>query len=332
MITNKLAVGSLSLGQHLSHTLDHKIRVAAQTGFAGIEIVFSDLERFSQLEKLSLFDGASRIKALCDENNLSIISLAPFENYEGDQSPLTERLHRATQWIEVTRILHAPFLQVPAHYGADASGDYDVIVNEVQQLCDLASCKQPLVSIAYEPMSWSIHHSTWESALKLVESVAKDNFGLCLDTFHLLTKLWADPFVPSGKYPNANKVLQESLRRFVQECPVEKIFFIQLSDGEKFDPPFSKKHPWYLEGEAPQFTWSRHARPFPYEAEFGAYMPVADVARAWIVEKGYSGWVSMEIFDRRMRDESCRVEHSAMRCMKSWKMLNNELDAATAKI
>jgi sugar phosphate isomerase/epimerase len=147
-----------------------------------------------------------------------------------------------------------------------------------------------------------------------------------------MTKLWADPFVPSGKYPEADLVLRESLRRFLRDCPLEKIFFVQLSDGEKFEPPFSKEHPWYLDSEAPQFTWSRHAPPFPYEAELGAYMPVAEVARAWIVEKGYKGWVSMEVFDRRMRDESCLVEHSAIRGMESWKKLRGELDAALAKI
>jgi sugar phosphate isomerase/epimerase len=332
MITNKLAIGSLSLGQHPSHALDHKIRVAAQAGFAGIEIVFSEMERFSQSNKVSICEGAGRIKAICEENNLSILSLAPFENYEGDRSPLIDRLQKATQWIEVARILHAQFLQVPAHYGADAIGDEDVLISELRQLCDLASSKKPVVSVAYEPMSWSTYHSTWESSLKLVESVARDNFGLCLDTFHIITKLWADPFAPSGKYPNADHILCDSLRRSAHEFPLEKIFFVQLSDGEKFDPPFSKQHPWYLEGEAPQFTWSKHARQFPYEADLGAYMPVAEVARAWIVETGYTGWVSMEIFDRRMRNEDSQVEHAAMRGMESWKKLKHELDTTHSKI
>lgn len=332
MITNKLAIGSLSLGQHPSHALDQKIRDAAQAGFAGIEIVFSDLEKFSQSNGLSIFEGATKIKAICDESNLAILSLAPFENYEGDRSPLLDRLKKATQWIKVARTLCAPFLQVPAQYDADAIGDEDVIITELRQLCDMASSEQPVVSIAYEPMSWSTYHSTWESSLRLVDAVARENFGLCLDTFHIITKLWADPFAPSGKYPNADNILRDSLTRFVRDCPLEKIFFVQLSDGEKFDPPFSEEHPWHLEGEAPQFTWSKHARPFPYETELGAYMPVAEVARAWIVEKGYRGWVSMEIFDRRMRDKDSRVEHAAIRGMESWRKLKYELDAAKSKI
>lgn len=113
---------------------------------------------------------------------------------------------------------------------------------------------------------------------------------------------------------------------------MEKIFFVQFSDGEKFDPPFSKEHPWYLEGEAHQFTWSKHARPFPYETEPGGYMPVAEVARAWIVETGYTGWLSMEIFDRRMRDINSQVAHAAMRGLESWRKLKHELEATQAKV
>ncbi|KAJ5168260.1 3-dehydroshikimate dehydratase [Penicillium canariense] len=332
MITNKLAIGSLSLGQHPSHSLDHKIHVAAQHGYAGIEIVFSDLERYSQSNKLSVLAGAQAIKAICDERDLAILSLAPFENYEGDRSPLVDRLQKAMRWIEVARMLHAPYLQVPAHYGTDAVGDESVIISELRQLSSLGSAKQPLVSIAYEPMSWSTHHSTWESSLELVHAVDRPNFGLCLDTFHLITKVWADPFALSGKYPDADKILDDSVRRFVRDCPLDKIFFIQLSDGERFDPPFSTDHPWYVEGEAPQFTWSKHARPFPFEAHLGAYMPVAEVARAWIVEKGYTGWVSLEIFDRRMRDKTSQPEDAATRGMDSRRKLKTELDSNESKL
>ncbi|KAJ5679446.1 3-dehydroshikimate dehydratase [Penicillium macrosclerotiorum] len=332
MITNNLAIGSLSLGQHPSHSLDHKIHVAAQAGYKGIEVVFSDLERYSEAHKLPLMKGAESIKEICDRVNISILSLAPFENYEGDRSALSGRLQKASRWINIARILKAPYLQVPAHYGADAIGDIDTIVSELQQLADLGSSDKPIVSIAYEPMSWSTHHSTWESSLRLADAVDRPNFGLCLDTFHIITKIWADPFALSGKYPNADKILDESLSRFVHQCPLDRIFFVQLSDGERFDPPFSKKHAWYLEGEAPQFTWSKHARPFPYEAHLGAYMPVAEVARAWIVQKGYKGWVSMEIFDRRMRSKDSRLEQAASRGIESWRRLQNELDVPKTKL
>lgn len=178
-------------------------------------------------------------------------------------------------------------------------------------------------------MSWSTYYSTWESSLQLIEAVDRSNFGLCLDTFHIATKLWGDCFATSGKYPNADESLRASLQRFLDDCPLERVFFVQLSDGEKFDPPFSNAHPY---GEAPQFTWSKHARPFPYESHLGAYLPVAEIARAWILEKGYIGWISLEIFDRRMRQGDIEPEAAASRGMQSCKRLNADLASARPRL
>ncbi|KAJ5659546.1 3-dehydroshikimate dehydratase [Penicillium longicatenatum] len=331
-MANQLAIATVSLGQHPSHTLDRKILAAAKAGFNGLEIVFSDLDAYSQSQSLSIFEGAEKITALCNQSNLEILSLAPFENYEGDKSPLSSRLQKATLWMEVARRLHAPYLQIPSHYGPDADGDTAVIISELQQIADLGSSRQPLVSIAYEALSWGTRCSTWEDSLKVVNAVDRPNFGLCLDNFHVVTKLWADAFALSGKFPDADQRLKETLYRFIESCPLNKIFFIQLSDGEKFDPPFSKDHPWYVEGEAPQFTWSRHARPFPLEKELGAYMPMTEIAQTWLVEKGYKGWVSLETFDRRMRDEVNGPEDSARRGMESWNKLCMKLKASKANI
>lgn len=325
MLTNKLAIASLSLGQHPSHSLPHKIRAAAQAGYAGIEIVYFELQAYSESETLSIFEGAEKISHLCQEVGLEILSLAPFENYEGDRSPLSGRLEKAAHWIEVARTLRAPYLQIPSIYKPDAIGDEAVVISELQHLADIGSAKQPLVSIAYEPLSWGTHCSTWECALRYVNAVDRPNFGLCLDTFHIATKLWGDLFAPSGKFLDADRALDESLDSFVAKCPVDKIFFLQLSDGERFDPPFSTDHPWYIEGEAPQFTWSKHARPFPFEHDLGAYLPIGKIAKAWIIDIGFQGWVSLEIFDRGMRDKNSQPEVAAFRGIESWKALNKEL-------
>lgn len=319
MASNKLAISSLSLGQHPSHTLDQKIRVAAQHGYAGMEIFFSDLQAYSQSQNLPILEGAENIKQLCDQVKLKVLTLASFENFEGHNSPLEDRLKVASHWIDIARQLRATYLQIPSLYIQDCTGDENVIVSELRRFADLGSAKQPVVSIAYEALSWGTHCSTWERSLQIVEAVNRPNFGLCLDTFHVVTKLWADPFSKSGLYPNADNNLRESLQLFLRECPVERIFYVQLSDGERFDPPFSKSHPWYLEGEAPQFTWSKHARPFPLETDLGGYMPVVEITRTWIAEKGYTGWVSLETFDRRMCDEKFRLETAAKRGLESWR-------------
>jgi sugar phosphate isomerase/epimerase len=329
MLSNKLAIASLSLGQHPSHHLVHKIQAAADAGYKGIEIVYFELEAFSQAQNISILEGAERIRVLCQKLNLDVLSLAPFENYEGDRSPLSDRLQKARHWIGVARVLHAPYLQIPSNYKPDAIGDKDVVISELKQLADIGSAEQPVISIAYEYLSWGTHCSTWEVALQYVNDVNRPNFGLCLDTFHEATKLWGDPFAAAGRFPGSDNALRESLDRFVAGCPVEKIFFLQLSDGERFDPPFTEDHPWFVEGEAPQFTWSKHARPFPFEHDHGAYLPITEISEAWILAIGFEGWVSMEIFDRGMRDRSSQPETAAMRGIESWKTLRKELESVS---
>lgn len=319
--SNKLAISTPSLGMHPSHSLDRKIQTAAHHGFEGVEIVYGDLKTYSDLHNLSMSAGAEKIRRMCNDYNLSVIALAPFENFEGSTSPLQDRLTIAAHWIDISRTLRAKYLQVPSQYDRNCIGDEAVVVSELQQLADLASAAAPVISIAYEPMSWGIHYPTWELALRLAQLVDRDNFGICLDSFHIITRMWASPFEPSGQYPNAMQDLADSLHRSVTQLPMDKLFYVQLSDGERFDPPFSKTHPWYVEGEAPEFTWSKHARPFPLESEMGGYMPVAETAQAWLVDKGFKGWVSLEIFDRRMRDESFKPEVAASRGQKSWEKL-----------
>lgn len=331
MVSNKLAISSSSLSQHPSHALDDKIHIASQHGYAGIEVVFSDLAIYSRSQNLSMLEAADKIKSICDQVGMHVLSLAAFENFEGHNSPLESRLRTAKLWIEIASRLGATHLQVPSQYSHDSTGDENVVISELRELADLAGAKHPPVSIAYEALSWGKHCSTLKSSLQVVESVNRPNFGLCIDTFHVVTKAWADPFAQSGKYPNAEPNLESTLRQFAQKCPLDRIFYVQLSDGERFDPPFSRAHPWFLEDEAPQFTWSKHARPFPGETELGGYMPVSDVARSWIGDMGFKGWVSLETFDRRMRDGRVGPEVAARRGVEAWRRVQRDI-APAAKV
>lgn len=330
MAPNNLAISSISISQYPDHTLDNKIRAAAQAGIAGIEIVYSDLETYSKRQNLTLLAAAEKIHHLCLESNLTILALAPFENYEGATSPLEDRLNLAKHWLEVAHTLNATYLQVPSIFTPDCSRDEKTIISELQQLADL--CATQSISIAYEPLSWGTNCSTWESALDIVTRVDRANFGLCLDTFHEGTRVWGDNASATGVQMDAEAKLRESLRRFVRDCPREKIFYVQLSDAERFDPPYSAVHPWALPGEAKEFTWSKHARPFPLETEFGGYLPVGRIARAWIVEIGFEGWVSMEVFDRRMRDGSISPGMAARRGVESWKKVQVEMEDGRSRL
>ena len=320
-ISNKLAIATPSLGLHKSHTLDRKIIAAAEQGFQGIEIVFGEIETHSQNQRNSIHAAAKEVRQMCDDHRLQVVSLCPFENFEGNRSPIEERLKKASLWVDIARTLGALFIQVPSQFDLSASRSEQIIVRELQQLADLASITSPVVKIAYEPMSWGICYPTWETALRLTNLVDRQNFGICLDTFHIGTRLWGSPLVSSGKYLNADAHLADSLRRFLAEFPLEKLFFVQLSDAELLDPPLSTSHPWYLEGEAAEFTWSKHARPFPLEADKGGYLPIVEILKAWVVDKGFTGWISFESFDRRMTEESYDPKVAAVRARRSWEKI-----------
>lgn len=325
MLQNRHAIASVSLGQHATHTLPLKIIAAAQAGFQGIEITHTDLKSYAVELSVSMLETASKVRRQCEDHNVEIIVFCPFENFEGQQTPLSDRLDKAREWLALTNALGAEHFQVPSNYDPNASSDRNVIVSELQQLSDLAATYNPAIKVAYENLGWGTHCNLWQHALQTVQDVDRDNFGLCLDSFHLCVALWADPFSKSGIQPNGPYQLQKSLHDMAKQLPLDKLFYLQLCDGEKLDPPYSNAHPWYDPALQPAHVWSNEARPFPFEAEYGGYMPVVEVAKAFLVDLGFTGWVSLETFDRRMREAEHEPRRNARRAAKSWKRLEAEL-------
>jgi sugar phosphate isomerase/epimerase len=325
MIKNPLAIASVSLGQHPSHALPDKITAAAANGFSAVEIVYADLAAYaaSQGPPSTLENAARKIGDLCATENVSILSLNPFKNFEGHHSPLEDRLKIARHWIEIAHLLKAKYVQVPSQFDRDNSyGNEDVMVSELQALADLAAEIAPQVGIAYEAVAWGCYVDTWQDSLRIVQHVDRPNFGLCLDSFHVAARLWGDNTAESGKREgDVQGILEASLTEFVKNCPMDRIFYMQLSDAERYTPPLSPEHRFYNSTFPPALTWSRHTRPFPLEIEMGGYMPVLDIAKAWLVDKKWKGYVSFEIFDWRMRDEKNGPVLNAQRGRRSWEKL-----------
>nr|KAK5448881.1 hypothetical protein LTR18_001969 [Exophiala xenobiotica] len=325
MLENKLAIVSVSLGQHTSHTLTDKIAGAAHAGFAGIEIAYPDLEAYAAALSVSMLVSARQIGDFCKEKEIHVLAFASFQNYEGSPLPLSDRLEKAEKWLELARALGAEHLQMPSNYERVINNHHQVMVSELRQLADRASAKRPIIKIAYENLAWSSHCTTWQEALVIVQEVDRDNFGLCLDSFHLSTFLWADPYSTSNRQPNGDETLEESLRALAQDCPLDRLFYLQLSDGERMDPPYSESHPWYSPSLEVGHVWSNEARPFPLETEYGAFMPVQEIAQAFLVGLGFKGWVSLETFDRRMRKKENGPGQNAKRGAAAWQNLSDRI-------
>jgi 4-hydroxyphenylpyruvate dioxygenase len=156
--------------------------------------------------------------------------------------------------------------------------------------------------------------------------VDRPKLGICLDTFNIAARVYADPACPTGKTPNAMSDLQNYISRLLTTVEIDKVFLVQVVDGERLAAPLLKGHEWYVEEQPSWMIWSRNVRLFPFEQELGGYLPVIDIAKA-IFDLGFEGWVSMELFSRTTTDSDPRTpEEHAKRGMRSWQKLVQELE------
>lgn len=105
----------------------------------------------------------------------------------------------------------------------------EVIVGDMIELVDLAIKGDPPVCFAYESLCWSTQIDTWEKSWDVVKKANRTNFGLCLDTFNIVGRVWGDPASSSGMTPNADAELQASIERMVREVKLEKVSIFKLS-------------------------------------------------------------------------------------------------------
>jgi len=338
MATFQPAIMSASLGRAWIHDLGNKIREAGRQGFKGIEIFYEDLEyvakKNSKCESPTpehLVEASHQIHEMCQVAGLQIIGLQPFLFYEGllDRQKHEELIEKIHVWFRIVRELKTATIQIPANFlpTDQLMGDMDVIVSDLRKLADLGLLEIPQVRFAYENLCWSTHIDTWEKAWEVVKQVDRPNFGLCLDTFNIAGRVWADPTSRDGKTANADEDLSESIRQMVQQVDLKKVFYIQVVDAERMTSPLVEGHPFHTSGQPPRMSWSRNARAFAYEEDRGAYLPVEDIARAIVHDMGYKGYISMELFSRTMSEEGehVPVEH-ARRGMASWAKLVSKLN------
>jgi len=336
MLPYRPAILSASLGRAWLHDFDKKVKSAAKYGFEAIEIFYEDLEYVARSRAGSenpptdtqLLEAAAHIKLLCDSLHLTVLGLQPFHFYEGllDRAEHERLITKIKLWFRFAPALGTNTISIPANFLPEdkLTGDMNVIVADLRKLADMGLREEPPVRFAYESLCWSTHIDTWEKAWAVVKGVDRSNFGLCLDTFNIAGRVWADPASVTGKTPNADADLAESLKRLVKEVPLEKVYYIQVVDAERLEKPLLKDHEWYVEGQPPRMSWSRNARTYMYEEDRGAYLPVEDVARALIEGLGYKGCVSMELFSRTMAEEGEGVsEEHARRGIESWKKFEN---------
>ncbi|KAF1841216.1 3-dehydroshikimate dehydratase [Cucurbitaria berberidis CBS 394.84] len=328
-------ISSMSLGRcYAGHNLEHKLSMAAKHGLEGIELFYEDLVDHAGSESASdLLAASASIRDLCDSLNLEIICLQPFMHYEGllDRKRHGERIQEIKLWMELAHVLHTDIIQVPSSFlpQDQISSDVELIASDLQELADLGLQQTPIIRFAYESLSWGTYVDKWEVCWDIVQRVDRSNFGICLDSFNILGRIYADPTSNTRKTPQAEQEVRESIRRMVDQIKPhrEKIFFIQIVDAERLEQPLAPGHPFYNAEQPARMSWSRNCRLFYGEKEHGAYLPVRDVAHAIIKDIGFDGWVSMELFNRVMnKTEHSVVEELAERAGNSWERMVKDLE------
>jgi len=332
------ATATISIGKPGTHSIESILKAIAGAGLKGVEICYNNLvhhaiSRFptksDDVEHHQLLEAAKDIKRQCDELHLTIIVLQPFSHYDGLlDSELHQRMvARFERWLDIAKALGCDTIQIPSNATASGTtGDLDKVVADMVEIADLAAKHDPAVKLAYEALSWGAHIDLWEQSWEVVQRVDRSNFGLCLDTYHIAARVFADPASESGQMPNAKADLVESLLKLVKEVDVKKVFYLQLSDAEKLESPLVEGHEFYEAGQPARMSWSRNARLFPCEEVLGGFLPVLSITEAIVNELGYRGWISMEIFSRFLgeKSESVPVEF-ATRAMRSYRKVSEML-------
>jgi 4-hydroxyphenylpyruvate dioxygenase len=233
----------------ISGTLDDKLDAAAAAGFDGVEIFEADF--------IGSPWSAVEVRDRCADLGLAIELYQPFRDFDStDPGRMARNLRRAHRKFDVMERLGTDLMLLCSSAGSDAVDDDGALAGQLAVLADAA--REHGVRVCYEALAWGAHVNTYEHSWRIVEAVDHPSLGLCLDSFHILSR---------GSDPAG-----------IRSIPGEKLFFLQLAD-------------------APDLTldvvqWSRHHRLFPGQGAFGLPDFLGHVVAA-----GYTGPLSLEVFN-----------------------------------
>ncbi|WP_214407755.1 sugar phosphate isomerase/epimerase family protein, partial [Pseudonocardia lacus] len=252
----------------LSGTLEDKLDAAAAAGFDGVELFEPDL--------LAAPLPPAQVRARCADLGLSIDLYQPFRDLDStDPDRLAANLRRAERKFDVMAALGTDTVLVCSSVGEDAVADPDELAAQLHELAERA--RRHGVRVAYEALAWGRHVSTYEASWEVVRRADHPALGLCLDSFHILSR---------GGDPAA-----------VAAIPGEKLFFLQLADAPRLSMDV--------------LQWSRHHRLFPGQGAFDLPAFVEHVLAA-----GYRGPLSLEVFnDVYRQSDPRRTATDAMRSL-----------------
>ncbi|KAJ9475988.1 hypothetical protein PHBOTO_006061 [Pseudozyma hubeiensis] len=266
-------------------------------------------------------EAAEYIRKYCEERGMRVSCLQPLRDVEGwvGETERVEAMERVRGRFEVMRALGTNLLLICSSNtpAPRTTGDANTIVRDFLEISDLAlqftqSTGWP-IKVGYEALSWGAHIDLWSQAWNIVRTVNRPNIGLIFDSFNTLAREFADPCSTSGIQEPISSTLSALERSIdkISQVPGDKIFLLQIGDARKMPSPLE---PSPREGEPrpSRMIWSRSSRLYPCEQSRGGFMPVEAFVRK-VVQAGYRGVWSIEVFNSELEQEGVEVERSAAR-------------------
>ncbi|MCM4084532.1 bifunctional sugar phosphate isomerase/epimerase/4-hydroxyphenylpyruvate dioxygenase family protein [Paractinoplanes hotanensis] len=233
----------------LSGTLEDRLDAAAGAGFDGVEIFENDL--------VASVSSPEAIRQRVADLGLRIDLYQPFRDAEGappERFATVERRFRAK--LDLMARLGADTVLICSSVAPDTVDDDALAAAQLRRLAEMADERG--MRIAYEALAWGRFVSTWEHSWEIVRHAEHPALGLCLDSFHVLSR--TDAY---GK---------------IAGLPGDRIFFLQLADAPRLDMDV--------------LQWSRHHRLFPLQGR----LDLAGFTQS-VLDAGYRGPLSLEVFN-----------------------------------
>ncbi|PTB20333.1 xylose isomerase [Trinickia symbiotica] len=206
-------------------------------------------------------ESPADVRRIAADLGLELVLYQPFRDFEGVSA---ERLaHNLERAQRTFDVMH--------ELGIDrlllcSNVSSDAIGDDsliVDQLGALArAARGSGIVVGYEALAWGRHVNRHGHAWRIVQAVGDANLGLALDSFHTFSRGDSADDIAS--------------------IPGDRIAFVQLADAPSL--------------ALDVLEWSRHHRCFPGQGDFDM---VGFAAR--VIESGYSGPLSLEIFNDAYR-------------------------------
>ncbi|BBY91467.1 4-hydroxyphenylpyruvate dioxygenase [Mycobacterium gallinarum] len=237
----------------ISGSLTEKLHACAEAGLDGVEIFEPDL--------IASDHSPEEIRSLARRLGLSLDLYQPLRDIEGvDEATFAENLRRAEATFVTARRLGIETVLVCSNVATATVDSDECSADQLRRLGDLAQTLD--IKVAFEALAWGRFVDDYRRAWRIVELTDHPAVGLCLDSFHVLSR---------GHDTAA-----------IESIPGHKIFYLQLADA----PALSMD----------VLSWSRHHRLFPCEGDFDLTTFVSRVLAA-----GYDGPLSLEVFNDTFR-------------------------------